>query len=169
MGIHRSFAIGNDGEAFITNLFLNADIECEKHTDKETRQEHDLTCKVGKTKFKCEVKFDVMAQKTGNVAIEIHNTKKDKPSGLEATKADIWVHILLDGDNKVGYVASVKKLKEFCGSTEPLKKIVAGGDKNANLLIYKCDVILPGVFHRVCLLNKDDLQKLVKKLVKENK
>ncbi len=169
MGIHRSFIIGNDGEAFITSLFLSADIECEKHTDKETRHEHDLTCKIGKKKFKCEIKYDLMAEKTSNLAIETHNCKKDTPSGIEATKADIWGVVLRDGENKVAYLASVKRLKEFCNSAIPLKKIVAGGDKNANLLIFKCDQILPEVFHRMETLNKEDLHKLVKKLIKENK
>jgi hypothetical protein len=165
MGIHRSFAIGNDGESFIINLFTNNEIDCEKNTDKETRQDYDLQCQLGKKKFTCEVKFDVYAAKSSNLCIEYHNTKKDKPSGLMATKALLWAHIILDGDNKVAFITSVKKLKEFCEKEVPVKKITSGGDNNANLLLYKCDHILP-IFVRVEMLNKEELHKAIKGLLK---
>lgn len=82
-----------------------------------------------------EVKNDIMAKRTGNVAIEHHNCKQDKPSGVMATEAHFWCHKL--GDTI--WVVPVNKLKKYMAEVEPLKKIVAGGDKNANLYIYKID------------------------------
>ena len=82
-----------------------------------------------------EVKHDAMAQKTGNIALEYHNTRKNEPSGFMVTKADLWAH-------KIGeqiYVCSVKKLKEFVDTEKPHRFIESGGDGNANLLLYKID------------------------------
>src|SRR6185295_17990226 len=52
---------------------------------------HELVTKTGST-LTFEVKNDIMAKRTGNVAIEHHNCKQDKPSGLMATEAHFWCH-----------------------------------------------------------------------------
>lgn len=44
------------------------------------------------TKRTYEIKADFMAQRTGNVYFEIANTYKHAPSGLRATRADVWAH-----------------------------------------------------------------------------
>lgn len=164
--IHHSFRVGSDGESFITNIFHNNGIECEKNSDINTKYDYDLICKLGKKRFTCEVKFDMMAVKTNNLAIEYHNSKQDKPSGLSATKANLWAHVILDGENKTGWLTSVYKLKEFCKSITPFKHIKSGGDKNANLLIYQCDTILP-IFTRIEMLNDKELHQVIKTLLKD--
>lgn len=168
MGIHRSLAMGNEGEVFISDLFKFAEIECEKHTDVTTRQEHDLTCKIGRTKFTCEVKFDAYAERSGNWCLEHWNSKSNKASGITGTKATIWCVVLKDGDNKVGYACSVKKLREFVESTAPFKKISRGGDGNAELMLYKHETIVQH-FTRIDNVKKEELHNIVKKLIKENK
>ena len=83
-----------------------------------------------KSKIEIKTERDTWA-KTGNIAIEVNF--KGKPSGLAATKADWWFHILSD-DNKVKGMLClpVDELKSICkvmmrnGSA---KKIM-GGDNN---------------------------------------
>jgi hypothetical protein len=166
MGIHHSFKIGNEGESFIALLMGNANIECEKHDDFATKEHYDLVCRFGRTNFSCEVKFDVMAVKTGNLAIEVFNTRKDTPSGLQATKADIWAHVILDGDNKVAFISSVKKLKEYCNIEQPVKIISNGGDKNAMLMLYRSESILESIFHNINLMDEKELKTIIKELLK---
>ena len=75
MPLPKTFGYGTHGEKFVVQVFEQAGISCVKNPDVNTRLEHDLDCKIGRTKFTTEVKFDVMAQRTGNIAIEYHNTK----------------------------------------------------------------------------------------------
>lgn len=82
-----------------------------------------------------EVKHDVMAKKTGNVAIEFHNSKKNEPSGIYVTKANIWAHKILDEI----WLCSVSDLKEFVKNEKPVKIVIAGGDDNADLFIFTID------------------------------
>lgn len=169
MPLPKTFGYGTHGEKFVQQLFEKAGIECAKNNDTDTRLEHDLVCKIGRTKFTCEVKFDVMAQRTGNIAIEYHNTKKDTPSGLNATKANIWAHLIYDDSNKVVFVTSVAKLRDFCSKNTPKRVIKNGGDKNANLLLFECDVILPSIFHRIENIESDKVGKIIKELLKYEK
>lgn len=43
---------------------------------------------------KYEIKNDYMAEKTGNIYLEIFNPYLQQPSGLGATTADRWIHVL---------------------------------------------------------------------------
>jgi len=66
-------------------------------------------------------------KKTGNICIEYESY--GKPSGIEATESDVWIHNLTDND---------KFILGFIIPTETLKKIyeqgysVTGGDHNAS-------------------------------------
>lgn len=164
MGIHRSLQLGNEGELFITNIFKNADIECKKHDDKETRQDYDLVCKIGRKKFTCEVKFDILSETTGNVCLEVENTKQNKPSGLYATKSTLWCMVMKDGDNKVAYTIEVEKLKKWVEANKPFKKFSRAGDYNSSIILYKNDDILP-VFTRIDNISIEDLQKKIRKMI----
>jgi len=169
MPLPKTFGYGNKGEQFVQELFQKAGISCEKNSSVDTRLEHDLQCKIGRAQFTCEVKFDVMAQHTGNIAIEYHNTKKDAPSGLNATKANIWAHLIYDGENKVVYITSVAKLRDYCDKNTPKRIVKNAGDKNANLLLFGCDDILPSIFHRIENIKIELVSKIVKDLLKYEK
>jgi hypothetical protein len=93
-----------------------------------------------------EVKNDVMASRTGNVAVEFHNSKQDKPSGIDRTTALFWTH-KLDADI---WIISVAKLREFLKKEIPHRIIIGGGDDNANLYLYKKDI-----FQDACTNIKD--------------
>ena len=94
--------------------------------------------------FTVEVKYDEMQAKTGNIAIEIYNPKSAKTSGLTATKATLWCHVLQESI----WITSVKKLKKFCEDTVPFKSFNSVGDGNASILLYKTEDILT-IFERI--------------------
>jgi hypothetical protein len=80
----------------------------------------------------CEVKTerDKWAQ-TGNICIE--SQSYGKPSGIEATEADLWVHNLtVDNELICSLVFPVDKLKEILPQLP--KRSVMGGDNNASKL-----------------------------------
>ena len=94
--------------------------------------------------FTVEVKYDEMQAKTGNIAIEIYNPKSGKPSGLTATKANLWCQVLKDS----AWITSVKALRKFCEETPPFKMFSSAGDGNAAILLYKTEDILK-IFDRI--------------------
>jgi len=166
MGFVRSSNLGNKGEQLFIGLCVQADLEATKEDDKLKQKEHDVKFQIGKKTYTCEVKYDYMAVKTGNICIEHHNAKKDEPSGIMATKATIWCQIILDGENPTVWIANTAELKKFIENNEPTKKIIAGGDKNANLYLYKLESILPVVFKRLDNLDKAGILKVLKEMVK---
>lgn len=48
--------------------------------------------------LKVEVKWDKAAARTGNLYFEVENTRRRLPSGIAATDAQWWCHVLGDGD-----------------------------------------------------------------------
>jgi hypothetical protein len=70
-------------------------------------------------------------KKTGNIAIELYNHNKSKPSGLSVTKADYWVTILVDNFKlysihilPVDYLK--RRVKEIVSSNKG--RVTRGGD-----------------------------------------
>jgi hypothetical protein len=116
----------------------------------------------GSEVFTVEVKYDEMEDTTGNMAIEIYNPKSDKPSGLMATKADLWCHVLKESV----FITTVKKLKEFVRNTKPFRTVGAAGDGNAKIHLFKTDDILY-IFHRIDGLNKEFVFNEIHSLLEE--
>lgn len=127
----------------------------------------DIQAKVDRKKFTIEVKYDSMAQKTNNIAIEVWNTKKDEPSGLNITEADLWIHCLNDDTNITVWAIKVDRLKEVVKEMKPLKVVENSfrGDSNAKLFIYTIDSIIQE-FVRLDNISNEQVKKEVKRLVK---
>lgn len=160
-----SFKLGKQGEEFALGLLKYAGFEAEK-TKKELL-EYDLEFKVGRKTHTVEVKFDYMSVKTGNIAIEFFNTKKGTPSGIDATKADIWMHLILDNGNIVAWIAKTSELKEYIAKNAPKRTITNAGDDNASLYIYNADKLLDGCFVRIDnITDKELLAKQIKRKLK---
>jgi hypothetical protein len=82
--------------------------------------------------FAVEIKNDIYAAKSGNVAIEYFNPKTNKPSGITITKSHIWCHII----NGEALIVLTDSLKEFISTAKPKRIVYKAGDKNADLLLY---------------------------------
>ena len=160
MGFKTDKQKGDHGEDLCIKLLEKNKFKCEKN--RGTKQDlvgWDFKFRIPKSTIEilCEVKNDLMASKTGNLAIEYHNPKLNKPSGLEATKAYLWFYIL---DNTQIWVGRVNEIKQFIIDNKPCKKIKVGGDQNASLYIYKKERVLGEIFDRI-----DNLKKISSKLL----
>lgn len=111
--------------------------------DPKTRKKFDIDLAFGKQweEFaddlfsgakKAEVKTERdQWQRTGNIAIETESYRK--PSGINATEAEVWVHNLVrDGELVASIVIPTKVLKEII--PDVTKSTVMGGDHNASKL-----------------------------------
>ena len=88
----------------------------------------DLFCGAKKAEIKTERD---KWQQTGNICIEVESW--GKPSGLEATEADVWVQNLVkDGKLLASIMIPTDVLKEILPDVS--KGTVMGGDNNASKL-----------------------------------
>lgn len=165
MGFAKDRIRGLKGEELVIKILENDGIKCESNDDKKTNIFYDLSCKMGRTKFTVEVKSDYMAEQTGNLAIEYYNSKKGNPSGLHATKADIWVHCIKDGSNLTVWGTSVRTLKAFTESEKPIKTVEFGGDNNASLWLYQDSHILE-IFKQLDSLQEKQVKKAIREILK---
>jgi hypothetical protein len=162
----NDFAVGQIAESYVHRL-LNGCGLVAASVDKANRDFWDVQAvvpadwKLSDNLVKLEVKFDKFHQKTGNIAIEIWNTKLNKPSGLSSTKADLWVCVLHDSM----WVANVALLKTyvFNTGTKPKRIVENAGDNNAMIYLYNDEDILK-MFRRVDDMSKTEALKNLKEL-----
>lgn len=141
----KSKKVGDEAENEILQWLLDGGHNARKNLVHSLRYDYDIEVDIPlysshgyamkHDKFTIEVKNDVMATKTGNVAIEYWNSRKNAPSGLTVTKANIWAH-KIDGEV---WICSVPSLKKFVETNKPLRIIEGGGDDNADLYLYKIE------------------------------
>jgi hypothetical protein len=163
-----NFQKGIKGEERAKGVLELLDIRCEINEDYDKRYDYDLSCKMGRKKFTIEVKFDDKSSATGNIYIEYHNSKADKPSGVAVTKANLWIHVLPENDgSKAVWISSVSSLREFMKEVEPHKKVAFGGDNNSAGYVYTKESILKKLFKRIDSLEKNKAIKLIKEMLND--
>ena len=162
MSIQRDLTLGGTGEDRVVQLFNEVDIHSHRHISKGPFPDFDICSTIqttfdGDIHFTSEVKYDIYAIRSGNVAIEVYNPKVGKPSGLMVTKADLWVHI-----TDAVYVANTDALKKWVNDTPAKRIITAGGDDNATfrkiqvLCVNKSVFIDPVIVWIHLKLNKEE-------------
>src|SRR5208283_40550 len=155
MGIKKDFKAGNDGEEIVNKLFQQQFFVGKNRT--EHLSDYDLACWDNVNPdpiFTIEVKNDLYGEKSGNIALEFWNSRKDKPAGISATKANLWAHVI---PNSGVWITSVKKLLDYVHSHPSFRTIFSGGDGNADMYLYKMNDILPSVFVECSKLTSDEL------------
>ena len=128
--IHEYFEANLDKRMFNNNSNFDIDLKFGQIYEKSLAlilQDKQIEVKTERDKWK----------ETGNIAIEIFNHNKSKPSGLSITKASYWATILVD-DYKINsiHILPVSDLKERVKDIvkSGKGKIVFGGDFNASEL-----------------------------------
>lgn len=155
--------VGDIAEQLVIDTFAKHGLICTK-VEKPDRSFYDLCFSEGPLDlinilpFYVECKHDVMAKKTGNVAIEFYNPKSGKPSGIGVTKATIWCHIM-EGEI---WAVKVEKLKNFLARNHADRIINTGGDGNASLYLYSKDKLLGPLMTK---LNDITTKELIKFLI----
>jgi hypothetical protein len=161
----KTVGAGTFAEKKLIDLLSSAGIPAAKNasTKKSEMLKWDIEGDLGGRKFTVEAKFDMMAAKTGNLAVEYFNVRQGKPSGIKATTADLWAVCLTDP--MTAWVCRTADLREYFESVKPLRDIACGGDDNAAMRLWRKDDILPAVFHRIDHLPAADLTSLLKTLL----
>lgn len=135
----KSLQLGNIAEQLLIKKLSEHGITAEKNEDVSKRSFFDISADIAGHNVTFEVKYDLMATKTGNVAIEFYNSKSNKPSGIGITEAHYWVHVLKVDNEDVIFICRVEDLKEFIKNTKPKRIVYGGGDKNADILLFEKD------------------------------
>lgn len=135
---------GKRAEELVVKIINDVGFDC--YIDNSVKYEWDVIIIYGKYNIPIEVKFDEYEQRSGNIAIEVFNTRLGKQSGLTATKAFFWAHVLCDG---VVWITTVEKLKKYLDTEPPSRIIDSGGDGNATLHLYNSTQILSDIFVRI--------------------
>lgn len=114
-----------------------------------------------------EVKFDVYAKKSGNIAIEIGNTtyKETRPSGITKTKATLWAHII---DDTI-WLCRTSYLHDFVKFVSPKREIKDAGDGNAHIYLYDVKELLRAIFRRVDDKTPNKAREIIEKLCVKSK
>jgi hypothetical protein len=60
-----------------------------------------------------EIKCERAARRTQNVAIEFWNTSLNQPSGVLSSKADTWLHVVLEGETLLAYEYNIDTLRKL--------------------------------------------------------
>lgn len=159
--MRKDLAIGKQGEDGFIKILKKGKLKASSNNDKKTRSHYDIKAELDGQEFTAEVKNDLYAAKSGNIAIEVFNPYSNKKSGLSITKSDLWVHIV---DSQY-WIARTKELKSFVAKNTPFKKFDRAGDGNANILLYKVESIIPEVFHRIDNLTAKNIKGLISDLI----
>lgn len=157
----RDLNIGSVGEDIVSNIFKQHGIDVVLNKNKDVK--HDILVKYNKD-FRIEVKYDLYSAKSGNVAIEFYNPKTGNNSGVAITEAELWAHIINNGESV--WLTSVKKLKNFMGKTQG-RIIPTAGDGNAALCLYKIEDIMPVIFYEIKNISKEELLVILEILLNE--
>ncbi len=80
-----------------------------------------------------EVKWDKRAGETGNLYFEVENTRQRKHSGIMATEADLWCHVVGEGGEAL--LARVDRLRPFLEQGAFRSVHTGGADSNSRGLL----------------------------------
>ena len=140
---------GKIGERALSELLDKISIAQKINTTKT----YDLWADINGSGYTFECKYDIMADKTGNIAIEYLNSKTNKPSGLMATEAYFWVIIFKSGEI---WITKTDCLKDFVNKNSPDRNLDKAGDGNASIFLYKKEKILT-IFRRIDNMTSEEL------------
>lgn len=158
MSYQVSKSIGNFAEDYVKEILNDAGIPTQKNSS-TSRSEligWDLEARVRGIRVKLEIKYDKMAAKTGNIAIEYFNVKQGKPSGIDATTADLWVYVF--SEPKSAWICRTDDLRAYMKNNREFRNIACGGDDNAAMKLYRKESLLDAVFHRLDILSPDQTE-----------
>lgn len=154
-----SLSVGKNGELAVIELLNDFGYSASKYDE---TKDYDIFFEYKKKKVYGEVKNDVMAEKTGNFAIEFWNVKKNTASGISNCKSHLWFHIAA---NQI-WMANTQDLKTYTEQVAPKRIITMGGDANASLKLYPLAMI-GEIFSLVGLTQKKtEFAQILKKTLK---
>jgi hypothetical protein len=155
----RAKGVGDCGETIVEGLLARAGLPCERPSTSFAGW--DLLSSLNGRAFTIEAKYDLKQAHTGNAAIEFFNPKRGEKSGLAATQADLWAHVVRPGKVFLGLVS---RLREFTEREKPIRTMIAAGDGNASIWLYPWASLLT-VLEPTEGLSREELLSLLESLL----
>lgn len=126
----RDLKDGQRGESIAYQALLSHDRFKKSHSHPPSQEYGDFQLIDGETPINVEVKYDILAENTGNMCFEFSNGK-GKLTGIMATKADVVAYVLNNKGGFVVYLFLKDVLKDYLidSSNSSMVRIVNGGDK----------------------------------------
>ena len=85
------------------------------------------------TTRRIEVKWDKRAADSGNAYFEVENTRQREASGVMSTTADVWAHVI--GDGQRAWLAPVPALRQMLADGDFRSVHTRGADSNSRGLL----------------------------------
>lgn len=161
----RDAAIGQVAEKLVSLILDGCGLKTTPVSDVANRKLWDLEFQAPRDwnlqkPVTIEVKHDVYEAKSGNIAIETWNSRKNEAAGINVTQAVLWAHVLSDSI----WIARVSDLRNYVTSIKPLKTVETAGDGNAFIYLYKSVEILEAIFHRIDKKTVREVKSKIKEL-----
>lgn len=158
MSYRASADLGRVGEDFVRELMDAAAIENSRNCAESLEEltGWDIKCTLFDLPFTIEVKFDAMEAKTGNIAVEYHNSALNKPSGIMATTSALWLIVLQKP--MTAWVCNSDELRAHLTHGKCLRDIRCAGDGNASLKLYRRRELFEELFCRIDELSPWELR-----------
>jgi len=160
----KSFSIGLHGENLVKQIFVSHGYGCWNNNEQAKLKDYDLIVVRDDFEKTVEVKLDAKSFFTGNIAIEFYNSVKCETSGIDATKADFWAHVVQEQDGYKVFITTVESLKYYLNTYKPFKMLADVGDGNACIYLYKKEDILPVAFYNITDLTTKEFDELIHEL-----
>jgi hypothetical protein len=159
MSFSKDLAVGRAGEEIALEIFQRNGVAVSE-VPKELRRWYDFSARVRGKDLQVECKYDLRANRTENMAIEVGNTKTQAAAGIMLTKADIWCHVFAKDSVWICDVPTLRMYVETCPFGF-VRKVVAGGDGNADLVLLKKGPTLNLLFTEISQLGKEQFLRLL--------
>lgn len=154
MGFISDKSKGDFAEKLVASYFSSFGWNVRINTDRKIPYDIEITPTIKTSlglahdmfvsKFTAEIKYDIMSQKTGNLAFEVLNTKSGKDSGINATEATVVIYVLPD---KTMWIILAQSLRNFMGHTT--LRMVSGGDDNSYMALCPKEFVLGSLFQQM--------------------
>jgi|JI10StandDraft_1071094.scaffolds.fasta_scaffold07924_5 predicted metal-binding transcription factor (methanogenesis marker protein 9) len=132
MGFRKDLDAGKTGESLARKKIESFGISTKDGDGKKV----DFYIVLYDVEYSCECKYDIYANRSGNLAFETYNTKKCQPSGIELTTCHLWIHVLSEAEI---YINTVAFIKDIISKNKPNKEVNNAGDQNAFIKLYNKD------------------------------
>jgi hypothetical protein len=160
MSFVSDIRLGKSGEAYVIDLFNSGGVSIQANEDKKKFSYYDAIFSLDGSIYTAEIKYDIYAYKSGNIAIEFYNPKSNKPSGISITKSDFWIEVLTNPLR--AYITRTDHLKHLIEHHPPKRIIHKAGDGNASLYLYETSFLTQNILVE---LKQEDLKDLLKVMV----
>lgn len=158
---------GDRGEQALLSLLAAAGLAAGKNPaeDKDGKARYDLWIDLPGRRITAEVKFDRWECRSNNVALEYRNPRSDKPSGITATRADLWVFCLTDGSVWCCRTTDLKRhWRKGPAGLGFVRDMAVCGDGNSSSCLYERVALFDTMFFRLDILERPELTALLEVL-----